>query len=69
VKGIRAALCTDAETAHGARVWNHANVLALSNRLISPDVVKEILVAWFKDFDTQRGAKGVAELIQFETSV
>jgi len=30
VQGIRAALCYDAETARGARIWNHANVLALS---------------------------------------
>src|SRR5213080_1544749 len=32
VPGIRAALCGDAQTAEGARVWNHANVLALSLR-------------------------------------
>lgn len=36
VPGIRAALCTDAETARGARTWNHANVVALSLRLTSP---------------------------------
>jgi ribose 5-phosphate isomerase B len=47
VPGIRAALCIDAETAKGARIWNHANVLALSLRLISPAVLKEILKAWF----------------------
>src|SRR4051794_14364968 len=29
VRGIRAALCHDAETARGARIWNHANVLGL----------------------------------------
>ena len=29
-KGIRAALCDDAETARGARLWNNANVLCLS---------------------------------------
>src|SRR5919199_5868005 len=28
VPGVRAALVGDAETARGARVWNHANVLA-----------------------------------------
>ena len=33
VRGIRAALCTDAATAAGARRWNDANVLALSLRL------------------------------------
>jgi ribose 5-phosphate isomerase B len=27
VSGIRAALCHDVETARGARIWNHANVL------------------------------------------
>ena len=47
VPGIRAALCADAVTAQGARTWNHANVLALSNRLTSPVVAEEILDAWF----------------------
>ena len=32
VAGVRAALCIDAETARGARKYNHANVLALSLR-------------------------------------
>ena len=48
VQGIRAALCSDAETAKGARIWNHANVLALSLRLTSSAVLKEILEAWFE---------------------
>jgi len=47
VRGVRAALCGDAETAKGARIWNHANVLALSLRATSPAVAKEILDAWF----------------------
>ncbi len=47
VRGIRAALCHDAETARGARIWNHANVLALSLRATSIPVAKEILDAWF----------------------
>jgi ribose 5-phosphate isomerase B len=46
VKGIRAALCNDAETARGARKWNDANVLALSLRLLSEPVATEILDAW-----------------------
>ena len=45
--GIRAALCLDAETAKGARIWNHANVLALSLRVTSEPMVKEILDLWF----------------------
>src|SRR5512143_3338210 len=35
VAGVRAALCTDAETARGARRWNDANVLAFGLRLTS----------------------------------
>lgn len=46
VKGVRAALCFDAQTARGARLWNDANVLALSARLTSEEVAKEIIEAW-----------------------
>lgn len=48
VRGIRAALCPDAETAKGARLWNHANVLCLSNRLMTESLVSAILKAWFE---------------------
>jgi ribose 5-phosphate isomerase B len=47
VPGVRAALCADAETARGARLWNHANVLVLSLRATSQAVATEILDAWF----------------------
>jgi ribose 5-phosphate isomerase B len=47
VPGVRAALCTDAETARGARKWNDANVLALSLRLTSAPLLTEILDGWF----------------------
>ncbi len=47
VPGVRAALCTDAETARGARRWNDANVLALGLRLTSPEVAREMLAAFF----------------------
>ncbi len=46
VAGVRAALCTDAETARGARRWNDANVLAVGLRLTSPTVAKEIVDAF-----------------------
>jgi len=48
VPGVRAALCTDAKNARGARLWNDANVLALSARLLSEELAKEILDAWFE---------------------
>jgi ribose 5-phosphate isomerase B len=48
VAGVRAALCTDAETARGARRWNDANVLALSLRATSEALLGEILDGWFE---------------------
>jgi ribose 5-phosphate isomerase B len=48
VPGVRAALCTDAETARGARRWNDANVLALGLRLTSPEVAREMLDAFLE---------------------
>lgn len=46
VPGVRAALCTDAETARGARRWNDANVLAIGLRLTSTAVAEEMLEAF-----------------------
>jgi ribose 5-phosphate isomerase B len=47
VPGVRAALCTDAATAAGARKWNDANVLVMGLRLTSAEVARELLDAWF----------------------
>src|SRR5688572_11564868 len=47
VPGVRAALCSDAQTAEGARKWNDANALALSLRATSAAELAEILDAWF----------------------
>jgi ribose 5-phosphate isomerase B len=46
VDGVRAALCTDAETARGARRWNDANVLAFGLRLTSAEVADEMIDAF-----------------------
>jgi ribose 5-phosphate isomerase B len=54
VGGVRAALCTDAETARGARKWNDANVLAFGLRLTSPEVARELLDA-FLTTDAEAG--------------
>lgn len=62
VPGVRAALCGDPGTAAGARVWNHANVLCLSNRTLSQDMCREILAAWFDTAPGDRGADGVRRL-------
>lgn len=48
VSGARAALCTDAETARGARRWNDANVLAIGLRLTTSTVAVEMLDAFLE---------------------
>ena len=49
VPGVRAALCNDAQTAAGARRWNHANVLCMSLRTTSMDEASEILELWLSE--------------------
>jgi ribose 5-phosphate isomerase B len=66
VAGIRAALCSDPGQAAAARIWNHANVLCLSNRSVSDDMAKEIVTAWLDTEPGQRGDEGVAQLREVE---
>ena len=68
VAGVRAALCSDATTASGARRWNDANVLALSLRTISPAMLGEILDAWFAGAPSEEAEDraGVAHLQNIE---
>jgi ribose 5-phosphate isomerase B len=51
IAGVRAALCTDAETARGARRWNDANVLTMSLRLTTPILAREILDSFLETND------------------
>ncbi len=62
VPEVRAALCWDAETARGARLWDDANVLAMSLRSTSTAVAKEIMNAWFSSSPVTSGVD--AELIE-----
>ncbi len=65
VPGVRAALCTDAETARGARAWNDANVLCMSLRLTSEESAREMLEAWFSgsiDENERENVEKVEEL-------
>ena len=64
VPGIRAALCTDAETARGARLWNYANVLCMSLRLTSPQVAEEILDAWCSTTETDESERENIEQVK-----
>lgn len=46
VPGVRAALAWDAWIARGARLWNDANVLAMSLKRLAPDVAAEVTEAF-----------------------
>ncbi len=48
VKGIRCALCNDATSARLTREHNDANMLAMGQRIIGVEVMKEIVNTWMK---------------------
>ncbi len=62
VPGVRAALCTDAATAAGARRWNDANVLVMGLRLTSAELAREMLDAWFATATDPGEAANIARL-------
>lgn len=62
VPGVRAALCTDAATAAGARRWNDANVVVMGLRLTSPELAREMLDAWFDTDPDPAEADNIARL-------
>jgi ribose 5-phosphate isomerase B len=62
VAGARAALCTDAATAAGARKWNDANIVVLGLRLTSAEVAREVLDAWFATEPDPAEAENIGRL-------
>jgi ribose 5-phosphate isomerase B len=68
VAGVRAALCTDAATAAGARTWNDANVLVMGLRLTSPELAREMLDAWFATAADPAEAEVIATLEESGTT-
>ena len=46
VRGVRCALCWSLDTARWAREHNDANVLAIGERTISPELALEIVRVW-----------------------
>ena len=62
VPGVRAALCTDAETARGARRWNDANVLAFGLRLTTAALAGELVHAFLDAEADPSEAANVAKL-------
>lgn len=67
VKGIRAALCHDVESAKASRQHNDANVLALGASVISSDLAKKIVSTWLATpFEAGRHEKRVGKISSYE---
>ena len=63
VRGIRAALCLDVETARLSREHNDANVLVLSGWKVSPEAAENILSAWLStEFEGGRHLRRIRKL-------
>jgi ribose 5-phosphate isomerase B len=67
VPGVRAALAWEPWIAKGARLWNDANVLALSLKRLAPDVAVEVVRAFVEttEIDTDE-ADNIARLAEIE---
>ncbi len=66
VPGVRAALCSDAETASSARKWNDANVLAMSLRTTSPTVAEEMITAWLSSSPEEEEKENIRKISEIE---
>ena len=67
VRGIRAAVAWNAETASLARRHNDANVLAIGARTSPEGTIPDIVKAWFAaDFEGGRHATRVEKIAQIE---
>ena len=66
VAGVRAALAWEPWIARGARLWNDANVLAMSLKRLAPDVAVEVVQAFLStpepDPDEAANIAGIADI-------
>jgi len=67
VPGVRAALAWEPWIARGARLWNDANVLALSLKRLAPPVAVEVVDAFLDTTDPDPDeAANIARLAEIE---
>lgn len=69
VKGVRAALCTDAACAKLSREHNDANVLVLGQRMTSPEEALEIVDTWLRSnfSGEERHARRIRKVSEMES--
>ncbi|MFC4545023.1 ribose 5-phosphate isomerase B [Paenactinomyces guangxiensis] len=69
VKGIRCAVVSDEFSARMSREHNNANILALGERVIGPDLARSIVRTWLTaEFQGGRHARRVAKIHELEGS-
>jgi ribose 5-phosphate isomerase B len=67
VKGVRCALCWNTETAELSRRHNNANVLSIGERMISFEIVLDIVKIFLStEFEGDRHVKRLAEVTHYE---
>jgi ribose 5-phosphate isomerase B len=67
VRGVRAALAWNEETARLARQHNDANVLSVPARMISPEEVSKVIESYLKaEFEGGRHARRINEISDLE---
>jgi ribose 5-phosphate isomerase B len=63
VRGVRCTLCWNTASARLARAHNDANVLALGERLLTPEAALEIVDVWLgSPFEGGRHARRIAQI-------
>lgn len=68
VKGIRAAVCSDATTARLVKEHNNANIIAFGARIVGEELAKDIVKAYLTaEFLGGRHAKRIAMITEIES--
>lgn len=67
VRGVRAALCNDLDTARLSRLHNDATVLSMGARVVAPSLAREILTLWLETgFEGGRHRRRVEQIEDIE---
>ncbi len=71
IKGVRAALCHDAFSAHQSREDDDANLLCLGPRVIGPGLALDILKTWLaaRFSGAERHRRRLAKIAEMEQSL
>lgn len=67
VKGVRAAVCSEAYSARMTKLHNNANIIAFGARVVGIEVAKEIVSAWINtEFEGGRHERRVNLIMDIE---